>query len=151
VNKFLKKYPIWSYEKLTRENLAEVITMNDKWFDDRDVANNPGYQDEKQAIMSAFEHMEDLDFTGGLLRVDGEVVAFTLGERINSDTLMIHIEKADTRYDGSYAMINQQYLQNQEEIFSFVNREQDLGIEGLRKAKLSYQPVELLKKYIVIL
>ena len=76
-----------------------------------------------------------------------KIVALTLGERLNKDTLVIHVEKAKSEITGLYQAINWEFLKNQAPDFRFVNREQDLGIGGLRKAKMSYNPVRLIKKY----
>ena len=91
----------------------------------------------------------ELDLTGGVLRVDGEVVAFTMGEPICSDTFVVHIEKAFANVDGAYAMINQQFVEHECMNYTYVNSEEDTGAEGLRKAKLSYRPVFLVEKGIV--
>ncbi len=81
--------------------------------------------------------------------VNDKLSAFTIGERVNDDMAIVHIEKADSSINGLYAFINKTFV---EECFSdvpFINREQDLGIEGLRKAKLTYQPIKLEPKYTV--
>ena len=79
--------------------------------------------------------------------VDGNVVAATVGENQNG-TVLIHIEKADTSYEGSYAAINQMFIEREWEGYTYVNREEDMGIEGIRKAKLSYYPDLMVKKFV---
>lgn len=86
--------------------------------------------------------------TGGVLHVNGKIAAFTYGAPINHETWDTCVEKADTGIEGSYAMINYEYANHIDEQYIYVNREEDLGLEGLRKAKLSYQPVILLEKCI---
>lgn len=148
INQFLSKYADWKYENLSDDNIQDVLEMSDAWFLERDsVVLN----EEKMGIENVLKYFNYLKYSGGLLRVEGKVVAFTFGEMLNEDTLVIHIEKADTKYKGVYAMINQQYLINQNENVQWVNREQDLGIEGLRKSKLSYHPVKFIEKFIVTL
>ena len=112
----------------------------------------------------ALNNYKALDLDGGLLRVDGNVVAFTIGERTSSDTLLVHIEKALTEYRGAYQAMSQEFLgymdgvlRQRENIpegtpaFTLVNREDDSGDENLRKAKMEYHPIEIKEKYLVFL
>jgi hypothetical protein len=85
--------------------------------------------------------------TGGAIRVQGKVVAYTVAEPVSDDSIVIHFEKGNTAYKGVYQAINQMFLEAQAAEFEYVNREQDLGEEGLRKAKLSYNPAFMLKKF----
>jgi len=89
----------------------------------------------------------NLSVQGAVIVVGGRVGAFTIGEHLNRDTVVIHIEKADPDIPGLYQLINQQFCKNMEEEITYVNREQDLGIDGLRKAKLSYYPDHFVEKY----
>ena len=84
-----------------------------------------------------------------MLRVGGKIAAFTIGERINSDTLGVHIEKAEPDIDGAYPAINQMFSSSAGKGFSYINREEDLGIEGLRKAKRSYHPAFMIEKHTI--
>lgn len=142
----------WTYEKITQENLEECFQMALKWRN----LNGCDADSEKNAEMcvtlNSLRLFKELGLTGGLLRVDGKIVAFTLGEPVNDDTFVVHIEKAYADVDGAYTMINQQFVEN--EIagrYKYVNREDDVGMEGLRKAKLSYRPVFLVEKGVVTL
>jgi hypothetical protein len=103
---------------------------------------------ERKALTYALRHFEELGLQGGMLRVEGKIVAFTYGMPINYDTFGVHVEKADTTFDGSYAMINYEFANHIPEQYIYLNREEDLGIEGLRKAKLSYHPVLRLEKFM---
>ncbi len=94
-------------------------------------------------------NFNSLDMKGGLIRVDGKVAALTLGEKILPDTMVIHIEKANSDIPGLYQVINQEFLIHEAADCRFVNREQDLGIEGLRNSKMSYNPVKFVRKYKV--
>lgn len=94
-----------------------------------------------------FEHWEELDSVGGCIFVDGQMAAFTFGAKINDTTFDVCVEKADTNYDGIYAVINRDFVRSLPPNFIFINREEDLGITGLRQAKLSYHPSILLHKY----
>ena len=92
---------------------------------------------------------EELELVGGVLKVDGEIAAFTIGEPICEDTFVVHIEKAFADIDGAYTMINQQFVQHACMDYKYVNREEDTGAEGLRKAKRSYRPVFMVEKGVV--
>ena len=101
------------------------------------------YDVDKEALM----YFEELGLTGGVLRLSGQVIAFTLGEPLSDDTFVVHFEKAFPEIQGAYPMINQQFVLAECQDYQYVNREEDTGDEGLRKAKLSYKPVILLDKY----
>jgi hypothetical protein len=98
------------------------------------------------------DHWEQLQgVTGGALRVEDRLAAYTIAEDLPDGTLVIHFEKGDPEYKGSYQAINQMFLEQDPSPSTLVNREQDLGSEGLRKAKLSYHPVDYVRKYQVSL
>ena len=102
---------------------------------------------ENTAIANALKNFDILKMEGGLLRAGGRVIAVTIGEPLNRRVFVTHFEKADTDYDGAYTMINQQFALNRLSGYEYINREEDMGKEGLRKAKLSYYPVLLLEKF----
>jgi hypothetical protein len=104
---------------------------------------------ESVAIKEAFTHFDDLGVKGGAILIDGKLEAFTLGEPLNRETVVIHIEKANPAYEGLYPMIHQAFLEQEWSEYTYVNREQDLGEEGLRKAKESYFPHHMVHKYKV--
>lgn len=147
VNKFMKTSPDWAYQPITTGNTPEVLACLDRWCDERDCRSDSDLFHERLAIEDALENRETLGFNGGLIRVGGAVEAFTLAEQLNPDTTVIHIEKANARIDGLYAAMNQLYLENCPQPTKLVNREQDMGIENLRKAKESYHPVGFVEKY----
>ena len=99
--------------------------------------------------LRALELFRTLELRGGVLWAGGRVVAFTLGEKLNDETFVVHIEKAFADVQGAYPMINQQFLIHEAAEFPYVNREEDAGSEGLRKAKLSYHPAFLVEKGVV--
>jgi len=147
INKFKKLYS-YQYAPITRRDIADCLEMHQQWIDEQDCGGeNCTFEQETCAVKLAFQHFEAIGMQGGLVRVDGKVVAFTLGQPITDTVFDICIEKALTEYEGAYTIINQQFLEHQVSDYPFVNREEDLGIEGLRKAKLSYQPHRLLVKY----
>ena len=151
INKFKENNPDWSYETLTDENLEECLQMAEEWK----TINLCGERGEKHAefcvTRRALKNYKALGLKGGVLRDGSRVVAFTLGEELNKDMFVIHIEKAFADVQGAYPMINQQFLIHEAADYKYVNREDDTGAEGLRKAKLSYYPVFLQEKGNVII
>ncbi len=127
----LELYEIWLGEKHLMDK-----NINDEYFSFREFLSN-------------FSSLSDT-LTGGLIFVKDRLAAFAFGERLNDTTFVVHFEKADLEFIGSYQIINQLFIQNEVfPIYPYVNREQDMGVEGLRKAKLSYSPFRLIKKYTV--
>lgn len=141
--KFFEKNYNWSYEKLTSENLSDCVRMTEKWIEENEDKLEDGIDVELDVIKRAFNYFEELGFVGGVIRVDGEVIAWTLGEKLSEDTFCTHFEKAFSSYRGAYPMINREFAKNELSDYVFVNREEDMGIEGLRKAKMSYRPAKL--------
>lgn len=149
LNQFLITYENkWRYEKLDSSNADEVYNEFCSWFSN---TPNPslGLINEKKGIELALKNYQALDFKGGVIRVEDKIVAFSFGEVISKDMAIIHIEKADSNYLGAYQIINQQLIKNEFSNLSYINREQDLGIEGLRRAKKSYNPIFMVEKFIV--
>lgn len=147
VNRFRKTFPHYEYRPLTPEWVPECLRLEEKWC----IANGCNEQvallDERRSMQYALMHLTELDIVGGVLLVDGNLVAFTYGAAINQDTWDVCVEKANTEIEGAYAVINYEYANHIDEKYVYINREEDLGLEGLRKAKLSYQPFCLLEKY----
>lgn len=106
-------------------------------------------ENEERAIHEALTHMDELDITGAAIRINGKVEAFTFGEKLNDQTFLVHIEKANAQIKGLYQAINQQFCQHSCKNFKYVNREEDMGFDYLRKAKKSYRPVKMIEKYDV--
>ena len=148
VNRFEKIYN-FSYEKIDSENIKEVMAFEEKWCQDRECSIYKGLDKESLGIREIFENYESLYLKGGLLRVQGDIVAFSIGEEITPNTGLIHIEKGDIKYQGVYQEMNRIFLKKEFSHLEYVNREEDLGIDGIKKAKESYNPTMLLKKYII--
>ena len=146
LNQFLKKYQ-YRYQNLTPELVPECLKFEHEWCEDRDCEKIEGLSHEKCAVLEMLNNFRSLNSKGGIIRIAEKIVALTLGERLNKDTVVIHVEKAKNEIIGLYQAINWEFLKNQAQGFRFVNREQDLGVEGLRRAKMSYNPVRLIKKY----
>lgn len=142
-----KDNPNWSYEPITSENIEDCLIMNEKWRQKYNSGEEDGLDKELRAVKEAFEHFSELKLQGGLIRREGEVVAYSIGEPLSSDTFVVHIEKAFADIQGAYPIMNQQFVLNNCQDFTYVNREEDMGDEGLRKAKLSYYPDILLDKF----
>ena len=143
INRFLENHPNWIFEPITTENLSACLAMAEEWARLRD-------EDDLDALNRAAKHFDALGLEGGLLRVDGRVIAFTIGEPLNSDTYIVHFEKAFSDIQGAYPMINREFARHIQTIHShirYVNREEDLGIESLQRAKRSYYPVFMVEKY----
>lgn len=149
INKFEKLYPDYVYEPLSEANLPECLRMEELWLDQHGAEEDE--EQEREVIQRLLKDFSALQLSGGLLRVGGEVVAFTLGSPINADTFDVHIEKANRDYEGAYTMINRCFSASIPEQYTYINREEDLGIEGLRKAKLSYKPELVLQKIAAVL
>lgn len=147
ITRFEAGNPGWSYEEITPENIPDCVGICRKWLLTQD--GNSGAQTEFKALSLGFDHYEKLGFKGGLLRVGGVPVAFTFGEPITDKCFVTHAEKALREYTGAYAMINREFAKNSLSEYELINREDDMGIEGLRAAKLSYHPVMLYEKYIM--
>ena len=148
INKFISKYK-FNYEPLTKDKFEECIRLYKKWWGKRSTYS--ALDDaEQQVIEIAFENFELLQLFGGVLYVGIQMIAFTFGSAINYSTFCTHIEKADTNYDGAYAMINDLFACHLPLQYVYINREDDLGIEGLRKSKLSYHPAMMKHKTLAI-
>ena len=151
VNRFKTAYEgRWSYEDMTTENVKDAFGYHIRWCNQNGCAQNRDFQGETCAIVQALHNFSALALKGGLLRLDGEVIAFTFGCRATPDMYVVQIEKADHTIPGAYQMINQQFVLRNCDDVEYVNREEDLGIEGLRKAKKSYYPVMRGVKYTAV-
>ena len=149
INKFKALYPDWSYESLNDDNVEECFQMALIWRQENDCEEEEEKLAEICVALNSLRLFEELELTGGVLRVDGEVVAFTIGEPLCGDTFVVHIEKALSRVPEAYAMINQQFVCHSCMDYRYVNREEDTGSEGLRQAKRSYRPAFMVEKGFV--
>lgn len=149
VNKFKRLYPDWKYEEITKDNIQECIEVEERWY--QASAQTSDITEERRMVMTALREYDEIGLRGGCIRVEDKIVAFTLGMRINKECFDVCIEKADTNYEGAFTIICQEFAKRIPEQYIYVNREEDLGIEGLRKAKLSLKPAKLLTKNTVVL
>ena len=140
----------WTFEPINRENLGECRKMNEEWYREKGQSCNAGLANERRAVDKCFENYSELGLEGGLLRASGRIVAYTIGEPLNSDTYVIHVEKAFSSIRGAYQMINREfasYIKDNHPHIIYVNREDDTGDKGLRRAKMSYYPDRMIEKY----
>lgn len=137
----------YTYEKIDAKNIEEVKEFQKLWYEINQGHKNHIIDSENIGIDILIKNYEKLNLIGALLKVEGKVVAYTIGERLSKDMAVVHIEKGLIDYRGSYQAINYFFVQNELKEYKYVNREDDFGDEGLREAKLSYLPVFMLKKY----
>jgi uncharacterized protein len=150
IKQFKEKYS-YEYIPLTLDWIPECLRLEREWCNLRNCEGVPGLANESIAIKEFLSHFDELKVTGGAILVEGKFEAFTFGEPLNPRTVVIHIEKANPLYEGLYPIINQAFLAHHWSGYDYVNREQDLGEEGLRKAKESYFPDHMGNKYTVSL
>ena len=151
INKFKSVHEDWDYETLTEDNVEECFQMALKWRNLNGCEDDEEKNAEMCVSLNSLRLFRELNLVGGVLRVEGEIVAFTMGEKLCEDTFVVHIEKAYADVDGAYPMINQQFVQHECRDYQYVNREEDTGADGLRQAKMSYRPAFLEEKGYVTL
>lgn len=145
ISKFMRLYgDRYKIEEITAENIFDVLEVDRLWRFEKGIGNT----DEKTALDIAVNNFSDLDFKGIILYVDNKPVAMTMGEEICRLCFNTHFEKALAEYSGSFTFINNIFAKDYLTKYQYINREEDLGIEGLRKAKLSYNPDILLRKFV---
>ena len=145
VNNFMKKYN-WEYVGYSGKEIEELLKLQYRWCEVNRCSEDIWLSNEEAGIIKSIENFEKLNFKAGAIKVEEEIVAFSFGEQVSSDTVVIHIEKGDSRFEGVYQMMNNLFLKEAFSDMIYVNREEDLGIEGLRQAKMSYNPIKLIKK-----
>ena len=144
----MREHSGWSFEAVDETNLPEVRSFFERYASEH-VKDYPAYDEGNIKTLEVLDNMEKYGLLGGVLRVGGDVVGASLGE-IVGDTLFVHIEKSLTEFSGSYPMLVNQFAKMYAaDGVTFINREEDDGVEGLRVSKMSYHPVELLDKYVV--
>ena len=146
IRTFHRNNPDYFYEEMTPDSARECLPVAKQWLA-RQQSDDVILQAEMFAVEQALIQFAELNLSGGLIRIDGKIKAFTVGEALSEDTVVIHIEKADPEVVGLYQMINREYLKYSWSHMTFVNREEDMGIPGLRAAKMSYRPVRMVEKY----
>ena len=151
LNQFKKKYD-FQFVPFGEEMIHTALAMQDDWCTWRDCESSEALSAENRAISRVLHSWEKLyGVTGGAIIIGQKMAAYTIAEKLSEDTIVIHFEKGNAAYKGVYQAINQMFLEHTGDNLKTVNREQDLGDVGLRKAKLSYNPSDFIKKYRVVL
>lgn len=147
INKFIRTYRDYEFVPITKSNIGLVIDFLKEFYEKYEKTSSISIEDEN-ITFEFFNNYFKYNLLGGILKIQNKIIAISVGEIIN-DTLFVHIEKADREYLGAYQMINNEFAKYYGKDVTYINREEDVGDEGLRKAKLMYNPIEILKKYIV--
>jgi len=146
IKKFERNHP-YRYLQLSSEHLTGCRVLFDEWTEEKAQQGQSVDEGQRMAILEALLHFESLGLVGGAIEVEGRLEAFSVGSRLNPETAVIHIEIANPAFDGLSQLINREFVRNAWSDCPFINREQDAGIPGLRRAKMSYHPHHLVKKY----
>jgi hypothetical protein len=137
----------YRYSPLGAEHVEECRSLASGWCEVRCSVERPSTYLETAAVNEALVHREELGLSGGVILLGGRVAAFCLGERLNDETFVVHFEKAESGREGLAQLISRDFCLHELAGYTYVNREQDLGDEGLRQAKQAYRPVFLAEKY----
>lgn len=148
-NAFVKNNPYYLYEPITIENIAECLNFAEAWCDER-MLEDPSEAEEKLAIQQALLSFEQLGLRGGAIRVDDKIQAISFGKKISEDTAVLHVEKANKSIRGLNTAITKEFAQHAWGDVLYLNREEDMGIPGLRKAKEDLHPEFMIKKYNIV-
>ena len=150
-SKFVRTYPDYKYYEIGACNIYDAQKVADAWYYEHLQDEDASQLAEYKAIKEALENFEELGLIGGIIYVNDSPCAMTIASKINENTVDVHFEKAVGEYalNGGYAAINKLFSEKLDGV-TWLNREEDIGIEGLRKAKLSYRPKIMLKKYSAV-
>jgi hypothetical protein len=148
IKKF-KSFYNYQYLKLTSSHVDECFQFEEEWCAIKHCDSVEGLFKERRAIREMIAYCSEFGLVGGAIRVEGKICALAIGQRLNHNTLVMHALKANPTMAGLYQVICNEFLANEAREYELVNMEQDLGVEGLRKSKLSYHPVEMLNKYTI--
>lgn len=151
INQFVSKFD-FEYQKITEKHLSPCFDMFEKWCNTK-ADSISDIDEQRKAVKTLIDNFDFLGVTGGCILVDGQIVAFSFGEVLSTknSVAVIHLEHADTEFQGSFPFINQQFLEHEWIDCVYVNREEDMGLPGLRRAKKSYKPCLMIKKHIASL
>ena len=136
----------WHFEPIQRSNISYCKEVLLRWLESD---SDPEKQTEGDVVLESLDNYSELGYSGGLLTVNGTPQAFTFGERSAADTFVVHVEKALLDYQGAYTAVNCEFAKTLAAEYRYINREEDTGSEGLRKAKLSYHPAFMEEKYLI--
>ncbi|MCX6578248.1 MAG: phosphatidylglycerol lysyltransferase domain-containing protein [Candidatus Aminicenantes bacterium] len=145
IRKFEREHA-YGYVQLRPGHLEDCRRLFQEWLEDKSLTNKM-LSAQNEAIQEGLAHFEALGLSGGAIEVEGKIEAFSIGEPLNPDTAVIHIEIVSPEYDGLSQLMNREFVKNEWAAFPFINREQDMGIPGLRRAKMSYYPHHMVEKH----
>jgi len=148
LNKFKKNYN-YSIEGISNEDMDEVRKFLKRWCLWKDCKSVPLLENERKAIVYSMSYFRELGLSGIAIRINRDIEAISVYEQMNPDTIVVHYEKASSDFDGIYKAINQETAKIVQKDFKFINREADMGISGLRKAKMSYRPHHMIEIFHV--
>jgi len=146
LNKFKRNYN-YTIEKISKENMAEIREFLKRWCLWKDCESDPILENERKAILYSMSRFFELGLSGNIIRIDGNIEAIAVYEGMNPDTAVVHYEKGSPDYDGIYKAINAETAKTLQKEFMYINRESDMGLPGLRKAKQSYRPHHMVEVY----
>ncbi|MCX8053966.1 MAG: phosphatidylglycerol lysyltransferase domain-containing protein [Armatimonadetes bacterium] len=146
INRFKSQHK-YEYVALSGNLTEECWKFAERWCDEKLCESVESLARERVAVYEMLTNFDALKLVGGAIRIEGQILAFSLGEALNPQTLVVHVEKADSSIDGLYQLINNEFCIHEAAGYTYVNREQDLGVPGLRKAKESYHPVRLVETW----
>jgi hypothetical protein len=147
---FIKRFKeAYAFEvrPIKQEDVESCFYFEEEWCLAKDCQRTEGLAREREAMHEILVHVEALGAQGAMILIDGKVEAVTLGEALNQETFVVHVEKANGSFVGIYQALNQMFCEQAALKYAFINREQDLGVAGLRQAKESYHPCRMVKKY----
>lgn len=151
INRFKAENPTWEFSLInSREDCFQCWNMLKEW-ESENMTDDPTLIYDFKASELMLKHFDELNLQGGMIKIKGRIVSFSVGEPLDNNTFVVHIEKAPRNMNGGYSIINQQFAEHIAANYLYTNREEDMGLESLRKAKLSYQPDMLLQEGIVVL
>jgi hypothetical protein len=148
LNKFTKNFA-YATEEISEKNMDEINEFLKRWCLWKDCGSDEVLENERKAIVYSMSHFFDLGLSGLAVRINGSIQAIAVYEKMNADTVVVHFEKGAPDYDGIYKAINMETAKRVRHLVPFIDREEDLGIPGLRQAKLSYQPHHFIEVYHV--
>ena len=146
INQLFRAYD-FSYVDLDVHHIDDCVELQERWCQEKRCEEDLNLLSEWGAVREILAHYSSLDLKGGVITVGSKVMAFTIGELLNDETAVVHIEKADPDIPGLFQVVNQQFCEKAWKDVRYINREQDLGISGLREAKLSYYPDHFVEKF----
>ena len=153
LNSFQKNYPMANYLPITKDIIPKCREELNDWYENKspELPDDLFLALERAAINEVLDNFCDFNIKGGAIELDGRIIAFTFGEQLNTDTAVIHVEKADPDIRGAYPAINQGFVAHEWSNMTYINREEDMGLEGLRKAKESYKPIKMIEKFNAVI